>query len=339
MKRLGKQTVYFENPPFIYETASTVGEKEGKGPLSEYFDVVLNDDYYGEDSWEKAESRLQKENAMLALKKAGLLPSDINYILAGDLLNQCIGTHYALRDIKIPFFGLYGACSTMAEGLSLAGMIIDGGFAEYVMTLTSSHFCSSEKQFRFPLEYGGQRAPSAQWTVTGTGCAIVGDKSKSKKDSVFITHVTTGVIEDKGITDAANMGAAMAPAVFGTLKAHFEDTNFTPDDYDLILTGDLGEIGSNILVDCMKKAGYNIERNHNDCGKMIFDKTQDAHAGGSGCGCIGSVFCGFIMDRFRHGEFKNILLIGTGALMNTAIVQQGESIPAIAHAVRLSRGE
>ncbi len=333
MKRLGKQTVFLQNPPTIYETAATVGAKEGKGPLADCFDVVLEDDYYGEQTWEKAESRLQKENSFLAIQKAGLTPDDIDYILAGDLLNQCVGTHYGLRDLGIPFFGLYGACSTMVESMSLASMILDGDFANYIAAVTSSHFCASEKQFRNPLEYGGQRTPSAQWTVTGTGCAILSREGSGP----FITHITTGKIIDMGITDVSNMGAAMAPAAYDTIKAHFEDTGFKPQDYDLILTGDLGIVGSNILVDMMCKSGYDMHANHNDCGKMIFDiEKQDVHAGASGCGCIGSVFCGHIFKELKKGRLNNILVIATGALMNTSIVQQGESIPSIAHAVRIT---
>lgn len=336
MKRTGKQTIFMQSPPVIYETAATVGVKEGEGPLAECFDVILEDDYYGEDSWEKAESRMQKENAFLAMQKAGLVPDDINYILAGDLLNQCIGTHYGIRDFGIPFFGLYGACSTMAESMSLAAVLIDGGFAEYAAALTSSHFCASEKQFRYPLAYGGQRAPSAQWTVTGTGCAIISDKCRKDEQNVpRITHVTTGRIVDMGITDAGNMGAAMAPAAYDTIKAHFEDTGFSPKDYDLILTGDLGSVGSKILIDTMGQSGYDIHLNHNDCGMMIFSEDQDVHAGASGCGCMGSVFCGHIFREIKKGNLKKILLVATGALMNTAIVNQGESIPSIAHALRI----
>ena len=336
MKRTGKQTVYMQDPPVIYETAATVGVKEGKGPLAECFDVILEDDYYGEESWEKAESRLQKENAFLAMQKAGLTPDNINYILAGDLLNQCVGTHYGIRDFEIPFFGLYGACSTMAESISLAAMLIDGGFAEYTAALTSSHFCAAEKQFRYPLEYGGQRAPSAQWTVTGTGCAVLSNKGKDEKGP-FVTHITTGKIVDMGITDANNMGAAMAPAAYDTIKTHFEDTGFSPQDYDLILTGDLGIVGSKILLDTMFESGYDMYSNHNDCGKMIFDiDKQDVHSGASGCGCMGSVFCGHIFKELKKGSLNNVLMVATGALMNTSIVQQGESIPSIAHAVRIS---
>ena len=252
--RLGRQTVTFDNPPIIIETASTVGQKEGKGPLKSTFDVILDDDTLGEKSWEKSESMLQKKTALLALEKAKLQQSDIDYILAGDLLNQCVGAHYSVRDFDIPFLGLYGACSTMTESMSIGSMIVSAGFADYAMCLTSSHFCSSEIQFRNPLEYGGQRTPSAQWTVTGAGCAILSSKGTGPK----ITHVTTGKVIDKGVTDISNMGAAMAPAAIDTLIAHFNDTHRTPDYYDMILTGDLGVIGSDILVELMLKEGFDI---------------------------------------------------------------------------------
>ncbi len=333
-KKLGKQTVAFQAPPTIANTASIVGKKEGEGPLCKSFDTILGDDYWGESTWEKAESKLQKEAANTVLQKANLTANTIDYILGGDLMNQCVSTHYGLRELGIPFFGLYGACSTMTESLSLGSMLIDGGFADYVMAITSSHFCSAEKQFRLPLEYGGQRPPSAQWTVTGSGCAVLAKDGNGP----FITHVTTGKIVDLGITDINNMGGAMAPAAFDTLTTHFEDTGWKPSDYDMILTGDLGVVGSQVLVDMMKDAGYNIKKNHNDCGKLIFDiEKQDVHAGGSGCGCCASVFCGHIFKLLQQGSVNKILVMATGALMNTITIQQGESIPAIAHAVTIQR--
>lgn len=330
--RLGKQTVKLENAPVIVETASIVGVKEGKGPLRDTFDKILDDDTLGEKSWEKSESTLQRKTALLALEKANLKQSDINYVLAGDLLNQCVGAHYSVRDLDIPFLGLYGACSTMTESMSIGAMLVDGGFANYAMCLTSSHFCSSERQFRNPLEYGGQRTPSAQWTVTGSGCAILA----SAGDGPRITHVTTGKVIDKGITDIGNMGAAMAPAAIDTLAAHFSDTGTTPDDYDIIVTGDLGVIGSDILEELMLREGYDIKAKHKDCGKMIYDiEGQDVHAGGSGCGCCGSVFCGYVYRELERRNIKKALVMATGALMNPMTVQQGESIPAIAHAVAI----
>lgn len=333
-QRLGKQTVIFGEPPVILETAAIVGKKEGEGPLAQYFDEILDDDQWGEKSWEKAESKLQRETALLALKKAKLTTDDMNYVLAGDLLNQCVGAHYGLRDLKIPFLGVYGACSTMTETMSIGSMLIGGGCADYTLCVTSSHFCSAEKQYRFPLEYGGQRTPSAQWTVTGSGAAILAKSGNGPK----ITHVTTGKIIDMGINDANNMGAAMAPAAIDTLCQHFSDTGFRPEDYDLILTGDLGVVGSDILCELMQGEGYDITELHNDCGKMIFDiEAQDVHAGGSGCGCCGSVFCGHIMKELKNGTYDKILVMATGALMNPSSLQQGETIPAIAHAVTIER--
>lgn len=331
-QRIGNQTVQLEKPPVIIETASIAGVKEGQGPLGSTFDKVLTDDSLGEKSWEKSESMLQKQTALLALDKAALKQTDIDYILAGDLLNQCVGAHYSIRDLDIPFFGLYGACSTMTESLSIGSMLVGGGFADRAMCLTSSHFCSSEKQFRNPLEYGGQRTPSAQWTVTGSGCAILAAEGTGPK----ITHVTTGKVIDKGVSDITNMGAAMAPAAIDTLLAHFNDTAAKPQDYDMILTGDLGVIGSDILEDLMLKEGYDIRANHQDCGKMIYDiEKQDVHAGGSGCGCCGSVFCGYVYRELKRCNLSKILVMATGALMNPMIVNQGESIPAIAHAVTI----
>lgn len=333
-KRLGKQTVEFGMPPVIINAAAIVGQKESNGPLSQYFDVRLTDDKLGEATWEKAESKLQNETATLAMERAALTPNDINYILSGDLLNQCVGASYGLRDLQIPFFGLYGACSTMTESLSLGSMLISGDYANYVMCGTSSHFCSAEKQFRNPLEYGGQRSPSAQWTVTGSGYVVLGKSGDGPK----ITHVTTGKIVDKGVCEQDNMGAAMAPAALDTLVTHFKDTNTRPEDYDLILTGDLGIVGSDILCSLMKEEGFDISKVHNDCGKMIYDiKAQDVHAGGSGCGCCGSVFCGYIYKELKGGNLNKVLLMATGALMNTMTVQQGESIPGIAHAVAIER--
>lgn len=331
--RMGRQTVVYENMPSITNAAATVGKKEGEGPLSSDFDVILTDDYYGEKSWEKAESRLQEETARLALEGAGKKESDMNYVFAGDLLNQCVGSHYAMRAMDIPFLGLYGACSTMAESMMISSMLISGGIAENGLCVTSSHFCSAEKQYRYPLEYGGQRTPSAQWTVTGSGAAVL----EREGSGPYIHGVTTGKIIDMGISDANNMGAAMAPAAADTLTALFNDTHTVPEDYDLVLTGDLGVVGSDILCELMDKNGFNIYPKHNDCGKMIFDiKKQDVHAGGSGCGCCGSVFCGHIFKELKKGSIKRMILLATGALMNPMTLFQGETIPAIAHGLIIS---
>lgn len=333
-EHIGRQTIRFGRPPVIAASAAIAGEKEGEGPLRDSFDCILSDDSCGAKTWEQSEAAILSTAASYTLKKAKLSPNDVDYILGGDLLNQCVSAHYGLRDLNIPFFGLYGACSTMVEGLSLASVLVAGDFAKRAMCVTSSHFCSSEKQFRYPLEYGGQRAPSAQWTVTGSGCALVSRDGAGPK----ITHITTGRIIDKGITDIANMGAAMAPAAIDTLTAHFKDTGRRPEDYDLILTGDLGTIGSDILKELMLEEGYDIGELHNDCGKMIFDiENQDVHAGGSGCGCCGSVLCGHILRELNKGVYDRILVMATGALMNPMTVQQGESIPAIAHAAVIER--
>ena len=333
-RRIGRQTVELDRPPVISQTASIVGVKEGEGPLAQYFDEILNDDKWGEKSWERAESKLQKETALKVLSKAGLKPDDIHYALAGDLINQCVGAHYGMRDLGVPFLGLYGACSTMTESLSIGSMLITGGCAERVLCVTSSHFCTAEKQFRYPLEYGGQRTPAAQWTVTGSGAAILSSNGGGPR----VTHVTTGKIVDMGISDLSNMGAAMAPAAIDTLTAHFRDTGRRPDYYDLILTGDLGVVGSDIFQELMLEDGYDIRELHNDCGKMIFDiEKQDVHSGGSGCGCCGSVFCGCIYDEIKKGTYEKVLLMATGALMNPMTVEQGETIPCIAHAVAIER--
>ena len=334
--RIGKQSVKFENKPVICAAASIVGKKEGEGPLADDFDVIVADDYFGEKSWEKAESRFQEETAKLALEKANLTEEEAQFVLAGDLLNQCIGAHYAMRDLNIPFLGLYGACSTMTESLMLASMLISGNMADNALCLTSSHFCSAEKQFRYPLEYGGQRTPTSQWTVTGSGAAVL----KSNGNGPHIIAATPGKIIDMGISDANNMGGAMAPAAADTLTALFNDTDTEPEDYDLILTGDLGVVGSDVLCELMDKKGKNIYPVHNDCGKLIFDiKKQDVHAGASGCGCCGSVFCGHIYKQLCEKKIKRMILMATGALMNSMTLFQGETIPPIAHAVIIESGE
>jgi stage V sporulation protein AD len=310
-----------------------VGPKEGKGPLRLFFDNILEDEMWGEKSWEKAESKLIRETFALILKKANKSAEQINYVVSGDLLNQCIAANFGLRQSEVPFFGVYGACSTMAESMSLGSMLIDGGFAEDVVCLTSSHFCSAEKQFRFPLELGTQRAPTAQWTVTGSGGVLL----STNGDGPYITHITTGKIVDKGIKDANNMGAAMAPAAVDTIVTHFRDTGFSPDNYDLIVTGDLGEIGKDICGELVQEQGYNISDIYNDCGLMIYDRErQDTHAGGSGCGCCATVFAGFIYQKLMEGSLKNVLFVATGALLSPTSTQQGESIPSIAHAVSIS---
>ena len=331
MKKIGKQTVELKNKPVISGHYSIVGPKEGEGPLARYFDKILEDSKFGEDTWEKSESKFVKTAIENALKKANLTVNDIDYIFSGDLLNQCASSSFAIKDMEIPFFGLYGACSTMAESLSLAAMTVDGEFAENVVAVTSSHYCSAERQFRFPLEYGGTRPETSQWTVTGSGAVVVSDAG----DGPYINRLTTGKIVDLGVKDANNMGAAMAPAAADTIITFFEDTKEDPDSYDLIITGDLGKIGSEILNDILKKNGYKLN-NLNDCGVLIYDiETQDVHSGGSGCGCSASVLTSFILPQIICGKYKKVLFIATGALMSTTTTQQGSSIPGIAHLVEI----
>lgn len=332
MKRLGKQTIQFDTPPTIVETASIVGPKEAEGPMAGYFDQCLEDEFWGEKTWEKAESKIIKETVNMAITKSGIPASSIDFCFAGDLLNQCISSSFGLRELNIPFFGIFGACSTFVEGMCLASVFLESGAASHVLCSTSSHFCSAEKQFRFPLELGNQRPPTAQWTVTGSGAAVL----STEGNGPFITHITPGKIVDMGIKDANNMGAAMAPAAFDTLITHFQDTGRKPSYYDAIITGDLGHIGKGILQDLCKTKGYNINANYDDCGVLIFDKSkQDTHSGGSGCACIGTVFSGYFFKQLREKKINKILLMATGALTNATTSQQGESIPGIAHAIAI----
>ncbi|WP_105619392.1 stage V sporulation protein AD [Vallitalea okinawensis] len=331
---IGKQSIKFTNPPSILGAGSIVGPKEGKGPLRDYFDQVLQDDLWGEDTWEKAETKLVKESMKLALKHANKTIEDIRYIFAGDLLNQLVATTFAIREFNTPFFGLYGACSTMGESIQLASMAISGGFADYTLAATSSHFCGAEKQFRFPLEYGSQRPLTATWTVTGSGAVVLGKQGQGP----FVTAITTGKIVDLGITDPMNMGAAMAPAAADTLVQHFKDLGTSPDDYDLIITGDLGSIGNQLMKELVEKEGYYLHQGFTDCGIEIFDaNTQDTHAGGSGCGCSAVTLTGYLLQEMKNDKYKSILFIPTGALLSTLSTQQGESIPGIAHAVVIQK--
>ena len=332
MEKLGKQTVKFTKPPTITSTACIVGPKEGQGPLAKYFDQCLEDEFWGEKSWEKAESKIIKETVNMAIAKSEIPASNIDYCFAGDLLNQCISSSFGLRDLNIPFLGIFGACSTFVEGLIMSSIFIDGGAGNNALCAASSHFCSAEKQFRFPLELGNQRPPSSQWTVTGAGSAVI---SKSGLGP-FITNATIGKIVDMGIKDANNMGAAMAPAALDTIITHFQDTGRKPSYYDAIITGDLGHIGKQIVIELAEKQGYNIKSNYNDCGVLIFDKeSQDTHSGGSGCACCGTVFSGYLFEQLKSKKLKKILLVATGALTNATSSQQGESIPGIAHAVSI----
>ena len=331
MEKIGEQTIKFNTPPTILECAAIVGPKEAQGPLAKYFDQTLDDEFWGEKTWEKAESKIIKETVSTVISKAGISSKEIDCMFAGDLLNQCISSCFGLRQLNIPFFGVFGACSTFVESLMLGSICVEG-FANKVLCATSSHFCSAEKQFRFPLELGNQRPPSSQWTVTGSGAAIL---SKSGKGP-YVTNITPGKIVDMGIKDANNMGAAMAPAFADTLISHLVDTGRNPSYYDAIFSGDLGYIGKEIVIDILKSKGYNIKSNYNDCGVLIFDKTsQDTHSGGSGCACCGTVFSGYLFKQLREKKLKKILLIATGALMNSTSSQQGESIPGIAHAISI----
>ncbi len=330
---INEGTIEMTTFPSICSFAAAGGKMEGEGPLGSCYDYISEDSTFGESTWEKAESRLQQHALECALAKGGISEGEISFIFAGDLLNQCTGSAYSIRATNIPFIGLYGACSTMAESLALASIFADNNIGNYIAALTSSHFCSAERQFRFPETYGGQRTPTAQWTATASGCAVIGQHCQPP----YIKAVTFGRISDLGIKDANNMGAAMAPAAYETITSHLKNRNMTINDFDLILTGDLGFVGSDILHDLFRKDGIDITGVHNDCGKLIYDhEKQDVHAGGSGCGCGASVLCAHILNRVKNGELKNVLFAATGALMSTTMVQQGESIPGISHAVHIS---
>ena len=332
-KRSGRQTAALAHPPSVLSFANIGGKFEGQGPLADFFDEIRPDSFFGEKTWEKAESAMQKSVLRRALERADLRPEDLDRVLAGDLLNQCIGSSFGLRDFGVPFYGLYGACSTMGEGLGLAAQLIDGGFARRCAAVTSSHFCTAERQYRMPVPYGSQRSPTAQWTATAAGCTILADDGPGP----YITHVTCGKIVDWGITDSANMGAAMAPAAYDTLSAFFRETGMGPEDFDLILTGDLGELGHAVVRDFFRRDGMELGPRFQDCGLLLYDRArQDMHAGGSGCGCSASVFNGYVLRGMREGRWKSVLFAPTGALLSPVSAFQGESIPGICHAVRLS---
>lgn len=333
--RTGKNTIELKSKPSIIGYAAAVGKKEGEGPLAEYFDKIYNDEFCGEKSFEKAETHLQKSAIQTALKKAKVSKTDIDLCFAGDLLNQCIGSSFGMRDLKMNFAGLYGACSTMALSLSLASVFVDSGAAVNALASTSSHFCSAERQYRMPLEYGGQRTPASQWTVTGAGAAVV---SQGRENTPRIEKVIFGAIRDLGITDPNNMGAAMAPAAAQTIANFLRDTQTVPSDYDMILTGDLGKTGSELLTKLLKsEQGLNISNVHTDCGTLIFDlQKQDMHSGGSGCGCSASVVCSYILDKIKKRELKKVLFVGTGALLSPTSSLQKESTPGIAHGVLIT---
>ena len=333
MKRLGRYTLLFERRPAILGHAAVCGKKEAAGPLARDFDQTFLDSYLNQESWEKAESMLQTEAANLAIRKAGLQKQDINMVFAGDLLNQCISSTFGLRGMDIPFLGQYGACSTMAQTLIMASIMVECGAANYACAVTSSHFCTAERQYRTPLEYGSQRTPTAQWTVTAAGAVLLSREGPGP----YLTHVTPGRVVDKGGTDTNNMGAAMAPAAYDTLRAYFADTHTGPADYDAIFTGDLGELGHEIVMDLFRQDGVDMTRNYEDCGMLLYNRDrQDMHAGGSGCGCSAAVFNGYLLTGLKQGRWRRILFAPTGALLSPTSSFQGESIPGICHLVCVS---
>jgi len=336
-QKKGKYTFELTTHPAVLGYAAVVGKKEGEGPYGKYYDQCHNDTTLGESSWEKAESRMQNEAVNIALRKANLKNTDIDCIFAGDLLNQCISSTFGLKSLDIPFLGQFGACSTMAQTLGIASLFVESGAACRAAAVTSSHFCSAERQFRFPLEYGGQRTPTAQWTATASGAVLLGKRQDNPGAKISLNAVTFGRITDFGIKDASNMGAAMAPAAAQTLLDFFSDTESVPEEFDLILTGDLGFVGSELLEEILLKEKIDIKPVHNDCGMMIYDReNQDVHAGGSGCGCSAAILCSAILQQMEQGQLHRVLFVGTGALMSPTSSQQGESIPSVAHLVLLT---
>lgn len=348
---LGRASICLEKPVYILNSASVVGTKEGEGPLGPLFDMVGEDDMFGCNTWEEAESNLQKDAVYLALGKTGLKPADISFIFAGDLLGQSIATSFGIATYEIPLLGVYGACSTCGESMTVGAMAIAGGFAERVLCVTSSHFASAEKEFRFPLEYGNQRPLSSTWTVTGSGAFILSDTTVISKTiaeangqpdkartqaRAKITGMTVGKIVDFGLKDSMNMGACMAPSAASTLEQHFIDFDSQPCDYDRIITGDLGSVGQKVLIDLLREKGYDISAQHMDCGIEIFDaESQDTHAGGSGCGCSAVTLSAYILKQLEEGVWKKVLFMPTGALLSKTSFNEGQSVPGISHALIL----
>lgn len=337
IERIGKDTLRFGSGPWAAGWASSVGKKEREGPLGERFDQCHEDTTLGADSWEQAESRLQAEASRIALRKAGIDPGELDCVFAGDLLNQCAASVFGLRELGAPYLGQYGACSTMAQTIAAASVFVESGAARRALAVTSSHFCSAERQFRLPLEYGGQRTPTAQWTATASGAVVLSAQPPAgAARGVRVREVSFGRMVDLGVKDAANMGAAMAPAACRTIAGYFADTGLTPERFDLILTGDLGAVGSDLLRGLLLREGFDIAPVHNDGGLMLYDrKRQDVHAGGSGCGCSAAVLCSAVLGDLARGRLRDVLFVGTGALMSLTTSQQGESIPGVAHLVRL----
>lgn len=351
-QKLGKASIKPEQAVYILNSGSVVGTKEGQGPLGLLFDSVGEDDMFGCETWEEAESSLQKDAVYLALTKSGLKPEDVSFAFAGDLLGQSIATSFGITTYQIPLFGLYGACSTCGESLTLGTMSIAGGFADRVVCVTSSHFASAEKEFRFPLEYGNQRPLSASWTVTGSGAFVLGNeealqdylksdmsvKTSVRRARARITGMTVGKIVDYGLKDSMNMGACMAPAAASTLEQHFIDFKSQPDDYDKIITGDLGKVGQRVLIDLMRERGYDISSQHMDCGIEIYDgDSQDTHAGGSGCGCSAVTLSAYILKQLEEGNWNKVLFMPTGALLSKTSYNEGKSVPGIAHGLVLEK--
>ncbi len=330
-------TIEMSKCPSIVSFGSVVGEKESQGPMASYFDVTNNDPYFGEKTFEKGESQMMSIAIDTALKKANLKNHEINFVIAGDLLNQCVGSTFCLRELNIPFIGVYGACSTMAESLCVASILADNSIGDNFLAATSSHFCTAERQFRLPIKYGGQRTPTAQWTATASGAIVL---SSSKKDGPFVRAVSIGTIVDLGITDVNNMGAAMAPAAAHTIKQFLEDMDKSPSDFDYIITGDLGLYGTDLLYELLEKDDIDIKSVHQDCGVLMYDiEGQDAHAGGSGCGCSASILCGYFLPKIKSGEIQNVMFCATGALLSPTTSLQGESVPGISHGVWISHSQ
>ena len=333
LKRAGKQTVLFQKPPVIISSASVAGPKEGRGPLGAEYDMVLEDLRFGERCWEKAETKILHKAIQVCLDKAGLQAADIHFFIAGDLLNQITCANYVARDLSIPFLGVYGACSTLAESIAIGSMLIDGGFAERVMVATSSHHNTAERQYRYPTEFGAQRTPTSQWTVTGAGAFLLAAKGAGPR----VTHATVGTVIDMGIKDVNDMGSAMAPAAADTVKTHFSDTGRVPTDYDVVLTGDLASLGKALCIELLKRQGLDLTGRYEDCGLMVLRKDQDVHAGASGCACSALVMSGRVLKLLETGKYRRVLLVATGALHSPVMYQQGESIPCVAHGVAIER--
>ena len=333
-KKTGKYTYFTQNRPALAGCGSVVGRKEHEGPMGAEFDEYNPDARFGQVSFEAAESKMQELSLAHAIRKAGIAAADIDLVFAGDLLNQCIGSTFGLMDYNIPMAGVYGACSTMGLGLALAALLVDGGAADVAAAVTSSHFCSAERQYRFPLEYGCQRTPTSQWTVTAAGASVI-----CRRDNApYINAVTFGRVCDPGVKDQNNMGAAMAPAAYSTIKSFFEDAAALPEDFDIIFTGDLGKTGSELLYDLFMRDGVDIRFKHSDCGMMMFsEKKQDVHSGGSGCGCSAAILNSYIVNRINEGSLKNVLFVPTGALLSPTSVMQGNSIPALAHLINIKK--